>query len=611
MSDSSPRRNFRQGKTNWIRSAAMWLGLVGALLCGGGLATAQVQSTSSATPIAAPAAVQSPATASANSTQPAASEEKNVAEITTRESTDTTFKVNVELVVVRVVVRDAQGRAIGTLKKEDFQLFDNGKPQTIARFAVEHKATDQPLASTGGKAEAKPNAEFPVRYVAYLFDDMHLPFQDIATSRNAALAHLNSLPPDDRVAVFTTSGIVMVDFTDDRQHLREALMRISPNPTGNATTTDCPQLTPYQADLIVTKHDPMALQFAISDYLNCLNLGPNVGTAQAESVIVSTAERLVSTSSDQSRIALGSIRDVLNKIAIMPGARTIVLVSPGFLLIDNTQREAEIIDKALRSDVIISTIDARGLYTDVDDITRRNQSSQTVAVMHQYAAQSASEESNVLSELAYGTGGSFFHNSNAFGEGFERAAAIPEYYYVLGFAPQNLKNDGKFHALKVTLANKQPYTLQSRKGYFAPTHLQNASEQAKSDINDAVFSHEDRNDMPVELHTKYFKTSDEDAKLAVLVKVDVRHLHYQKVDGRNRNDLTIVSALFDRNGNFVQGDQKTLEMRLTDETLQKKLDTGVTLRANFNVKPGTYLVRCVVRDTQGQLSATSDSVEIP
>ena len=97
----------------------------------------------------------------------------------------------------------------------------------------------------------------------------------------------------------------------------------------------------------------------------------------------------------------------------------------------------------------------------------------------------------------------------------------------------------------------------------------------------------------------------------MLVKVDVRHLHYQKVDGRNRNDLTIVSALFDRNGNFVQGDQKTLEMRLTDNTLDKKLDSGVTMRANFEVKPGNYLVRCVVRDREGQLSASSGSVEIP
>src|ERR1019366_6479883 len=165
------------------------------------------------------------------------------------------------------------------------------------------------------------------------------------------------------------------------------------------------------------------------------------------SVVVTTAERVTSTSSDQSRIALGTIRDVTNKIAEMPGPRTIVLISPGFLLIDNTQLESEIIDRAVRSNVVISTLDARGVYTG-DDITRRNQSEQTVAILQQYASQSATDEANVLSELAYGTGGTFVHNTNDLVEGFQRTAAMPEFYYVLGFAPQNLKNDGKYHALK-------------------------------------------------------------------------------------------------------------------------------------------------------------------
>ncbi|HEY4933016.1 MAG TPA: VWA domain-containing protein [Terriglobales bacterium] len=544
-----------------------------------------------------------------SSPPPAAVEDKNVPEITTHQETETTFKVNVNLVLVRVVVRNGQGQAIGTLKKEDFQLFDNGKPQTIARFAIEKPEMPHPAGAAGGKEQLAAKPAAPERYVAYLFDDYHLPFSDVASTRNAAMKHLDSLAPGDRAAVYTTSGIVMQDFTDDRAKLRATLLRINPNPIGSAATTDCPYITPFQANLIVNLNDQTALQVATADFINCLDMRVDANTAQ--SVVLSAAERVASASSDQSRIALGTIRDVINRIAQMPGPRTIVLVSPGFLLLDNTQRESEVIDRAVRSNVVISTLDARGLYSGVPDISRKPQSEQTAAALRQYELMSASDEANVLSELAYGTGGTYFHNNNDLFEGFRRTAAMPEYYYVLGFAPQNLKNDGKYHNLKVTLANKQPYALQARKGYYAPTHLQNAAEQARSDINDAVFSQEERRDIPVTLQTKYFKTSDEGAKLAVLVKVDVRHLHYQKVDGRNRNDLTIVSALFDRNGNFVQGDQKTLEMRLTDNTLDKKLDSGVTMRANFEVKPGNYLVRCVVRDREGQLSASSGSVEIP
>jgi hypothetical protein len=73
-----------------------------------------------------------------------------------------------------------------------------------------------------------------------------------------------------------------------------------------------------------------------------------------------------------------------------------------------------------------------------------------------------------------------------------------------------------------------------------------------------------------------------------------------------------VSALFDRNGNYVTGNQKLLEMRLKDETIEKRAEAGITVRTSFDVKPGTYLVRLVVRDAEGQqMSAANGSVEIP
>ena len=208
-------------------------------------------------------------------------EDKNLPEITTHQETETTFKVNVNLVLVRVVVRDGQGHAIGTLKKEDFQLFDNGKPQTIARFAVEKTEVPPSCWKRGWQGTNCGSAEAPERYVAYLFDDLHLPFSDVASTRNAAMKHLDSLSPGDRAAVYTTSGIVMQDFTDDRAKLRATLLRINPNPIRSTPTTDCPYITPYQANLIVNVHDPMALQFAVSDYINCMTMSvqPNAPRA--------------------------------------------------------------------------------------------------------------------------------------------------------------------------------------------------------------------------------------------------------------------------------------------------------------------------------------------
>ncbi len=74
----------------------------------------------------------------------------------------------------------------------------------------------------------------------------------------------------------------------------------------------------------------------------------------------------------------------------------------------------------------------------------------------------------------------------------------------------------------------------------------------------------------------------------------------------------MVSAVFDHNGNFVQGDEKTLQMRWQDQTLENKLGPGITLTASFDVKPGSYMVRLVVRDSERQqMAAENGAVDIP
>lgn len=93
--------------------------------------------------------------------------------------------------------------------------------------------------------------------------------------------------------------------------------------------------------------------------------------------------------------------------------------------------------------------------------------------------------------------------------------------------------------------------------------------------------------------------------------MDLKRIPFRKVDGRNRDDLTVVSALFDRDGNYIAGVRKVIELRLRDETLAK-LDSGISVKTSFDAKPGSYFVRLVVRDTEGQLmSAENSAVEIP
>ena len=532
-----------------------------------------------------------------------------------------TFKVNVRLVVVRVVVRDAQGQAIGNLHKEDFELFDDRKPQIITQFSVEQPgnqiAREQKTSQAPADATVLAKApELPERFVAYVFDDVHLKSEDIANVRDAADRQSASLRPTDRAAIFTTSGQGNLDFTDDRAQLRAALREIQSRSLQVSSVHPCPFMSHYMADLIVNKNDSQALGSATLDALACAFSGipPAQAQAMARQLAQSSAMQALDVGDAETRLALSVLKDVIRRLSVVPGERSVVLVSPGFLTTTSQYDVSEVIDRALHANVVIGTLDARGLYVVIPggDASQQNGPNLLVAPQEaQYEIDSASANDDVLAVLADATAGVFFHNNNDLADGLRRTSASPEYYYVLGFAPQNLKFDGRFHGLKVTLKNPSKLTLQARKGYYAPKQAPDATEEAKQEIEDALFSQEEMHDLPVQLHTQFFKSSDVDAKLAVLVHVDVKHLHFRKADGRNNNALTIASGLFDRNGTFISGMEKIVTMRLKDETLERKVDSGVTVKTSFDVKPGSYLVRLVVRDAEGQLSAENGAVEIP
>ena len=525
------------------------------------------------------------------------------------------FRVNVRLVLARVVVRDSNGHAIGNLHKEDFELLDNGKRQVISAFDAQGASEARSEATANSTAENNnPSVQaapaFPTRYVALLFDDLRLDFANLASVRHAAQHRIDNLAPTERVAVFSTSGQTMLDFTDDHAKLHQTVDSLRPRPIQVQSSTQCPDITFYMADLIVNKNDPNALETAIHDYMLCSNLPPQA-LATAGSVVQGLASQVLNVGEEESRMVLRVLGQTVRRMAALPGQRNLVLVSPGFLTPELEYDYNELIDNALRGQVIVSSLDARGLYT-IIPFGDASQGGRPGASRTLYATQSASAESDILSVLAYSTGGTFFHNNNDMNEGFRRVAEAPEFWYVLGFTPQNLKTDGKFHTLKVSLTSGKKYDLQSRRGYYAPRQALDSAEEAKREIEDEVFSSEQLHDLPLMLHTQFFKPSEDAAKLTVLAHIDVKRLHYKQSADRNQNDLTVVTAVFDRNGNFLQANQKLVQMRWKSETLQAKLSSGITLKSSFDVKPGRYLVRVVARDTEQQgMSAESGAVEIP
>jgi VWFA-related protein len=549
-----------------------------------------------------------------HSTSPTTPVAQNAPEMSSQES-PTTFQVNVRLVAVHVVIRDAHGNSIGTLRKEDFRVFDEGKPQVITKFSLEKLA---PVPAPGEKSHesssatpSAPVAEIPQHYIAYLFDDIHLAFNDLASVRAAAEKNLNALRPTDRAAIFTTSGRSNLDFTDDRSKLHDALLHLMPRPISDQSLpSQCPQMTYYIADLIVNQNDQMASSAATADVLSCQFNNDLRFLSTAQALAQSAARQALMLGDQETHISLISLKDVVRRVAATPGDHSIILVSPGFITPQQLYDVDDIIERAVRANIVINALDARGLYV-VMPGGDASQSAPPNPRIGQYQMMSASADGDVMAELADGTGGTFFQNSNDLDEGFRRLASSPEYFYLLGFSPQNLKLNGRYHKLKVALNTTEKLSVQARRGYFAPKQAPSSDQQAKEEIEDAVFSQEEMRELPIDLHTQFFKPSDEAAKLTVLAHVDVKQLHFQKADGRNNSDLTIVSAVFDRNGNLVIGTEKLLQLHLKDDTLAHTMSSGLTVKSNFDVKPGSYLVRLVVRDAQGQIAAENGAVEIP
>jgi len=560
--------------------------------------------------------------------------------------TNPSFQLHVErnLVTVRVVVRDNKDRPVGNLRQEDFRLFDEGKPQDILGFTVETSHPNPapeaapPRATGGGKTEIPrpPIRAVAQRYVILYFTDLHMGVEEIDRTRLAAWRYVTTLVrPQDRVATFTASGKDDLDFTDDREKIHDALFRLAPRP--HPPGTGCPpEIGDYEAYL-VTKQAPDALAIVHVEAVQCdcgssgggdilmersallMDMSSRKGGTESADPCPPMAMRRVEQEAAQvwelaniqAQYSLQGIEFAVRRLTAMPGQRTLVLVSPGFLSETQTDKIDAITNRALQQDVVISAIGATGLaprkmqagVATRPDLEARH-------FMIQNAGTVASED--VLASLSAGTGGVFFHNDNDLNDGFRQAAAVPEVYYVLTFSPANIKLDGKFHPLKVTLNTRDRLTVQARRGYFASETGLAGQASSQDELAKVVFSQEEIRGLPAEVSTHVEKANDRESTLTVVIHVDVRQLRFRKEVDRSADKLIFHTTLFDRDGNYVTAKEASLDLHLKDTTLERLLKSGLNATTSFQMAPGTYRVREVVRDTASNgMSALDCIVEVP
>ena len=283
------------------------------------------------------------------------------------QSSGAVLRVRVNLVLVPVVVRDSNGQAVGNLRAEDFTLLDNNKPQQIVSFAIDKPASKPIAAAVSNPAgTAAPGAlagrafVAPRGFTAIYFDDVHLETENMTRVRAASQRYLAKVDlATERIGIFTTSGKIALDFTDDRNKLNETLLRMKSEHLPGAGMHDCPTVTYAEADAMINQNDGAAAALAMNDAITeCHVRDQNAAAEMAQQA----AQRVLEAGDRESRVSLNALQQVVAHLATTPGERSLLLASSGFTTNEGNAVQVRIIDFAIRSRIIISALDARGLY---------------------------------------------------------------------------------------------------------------------------------------------------------------------------------------------------------------------------------------------------------
>jgi VWFA-related protein len=390
----------------------------------------------------------------------------------------------------------------------------------------------------------------------------------------------------------------------------------------------CPRITPYQAYLIVSM-DATALRAALDEANSCMEnpVGGNghvstsiapalVGGSMTAQMVQVQAEQTWDQAKTISQTTLDEIRSVVDELAKMPGGRVLLLASSGFLAETLEYAQSRIIDRALKANVVINALDAKGLFSDTPVRTPDQLQNLTALPMSTLTFESrtqlpALETANTpLANLAQSTGGLFFHNSNDLTLGFRELAAVPEFTYRLGFRPGD-GGEGRYHKLTVKLAQPRSYLVQARRGYFAPAKGTEAAASPRQKLDMEVTAGGALTDFPVSVTAEPGKSKSGQPALWVSIHVDLKPLSFTVRDDRHLQGLVFVTALLDAKGNVVAAKEGRMDLELTEATFARLIDTGVNAKVSIEAPAGTYRLREVVQDAvEGKMAASNRDVRI-
>ena len=533
------------------------------------------------------------------------------------------LRTEARLVDVGVVVRDKRGRAVSGLQKSDFEIRDEGKNREIKAFTIQ---TFVPSGIRGERSIAPERAGQAAatvrpRFVGLLFDDLNSNLAELGNSQVAAKRFVREgLAAGDQVAIFTTSSAQVIPFTAEVATLVSAIegLRVGQRMIDGGS---CPRMTPYDAYLIAEKRDSQSLEVKVNELIRCRGGGGfGAGSVNTPLIKLSRSDPNVIEVTNQagfmwlqvrtvSRATLGTIKYVADYMGKQPGGRMLLLASGGFLSGSLEGEQEDIIARALRSEVMLNSLDAKGLFTaDAIDMPRGG-NSQSISRMQILNTQAKDQANDSLVYLARSTGGLFFNNSNDLDRGFRELARLPEVTYLLAFSPDAVP-DGKFHRIGVRLTRADGRSVQVRPGYFAVMDAP-APPAPERRLDREVLAGTVVSEVPAGLTVRPGLVEGDKPGLSGVVHFDLKQMPRLNGSGSGPKRLTFIAALLDEQGGFVTGREGVVDLALKGTTLARLANDGLNVRIQMQAPPGTYRLRFVIEDTsEGKLTASSQTVLI-
>jgi VWFA-related protein len=512
-----------------------------------------------------------------------------------------TFRVQTDLVLVNVTVRDKNGNFVRGLKPGDFTILEDNKPQKVVSFDVEDidaianqnvaqtKPLSSPLAQPANPAGAALAAagaanQFKDRRLIVLFFDLSAMEPDEIDRAITSAEHYvdTQMAPADLVSIVSLGSALLVnqDFTADRDLLKKQLQAFG---TGSGQgfeegTTGTTEGTPDTGQ-----------PFAADD---------------TEYNIFNTDRRLE------------ALRSVAEKLSHLDQKKSLIYFSSGMNRtgIENQSELRAATNAAVRANLAIYTMDLRGLQALVAGGEAQNASLRGTSAYSGQATISALNSNFTTQEtlvtLASDTGGRAFLDSNDFGQVFKGVQQDTSTYYLVGYRSTNPARDGRYRRISVKV-NVPGVKLDFRRGYYAPADYKHFTKEDKElQLQEELASELPTTDLPLYLSTAYFRLEPNKFYIPISLVVPGSEIPFTRSSDRDKATLDVIGVVTDGQHHAVTQIRDTVNLAVnTASEVQKKnvqYDTGLSL------PPGKFHLKFVVRENQtGRMGSFETDLDVP